>query len=390
MATSILMFCPQFRPIVGGAERQAEKLSESLTKKGVRVKILTPLLVAGTPEQEEDAGVTIRRFPLFDLCKRMPGIPGLGPMNLLLIRSQVIRAVNQYLGDASVLQTHIASPLSAFAMQAAKKRGIPVLCKAAMAGEKTDLRELSSIGIGGPHLAHSMVKHVDCWIATTQAVCASLLDWGVRKDRIALIPNGVEIPTSLPKKPNPPRIRRFLYLGRLSSNIQRDMATLIRAFDRLADRLPDAELALVGEGDLFVETAALVARTRNQERMRMPGLQNPEPWLQWADCFVLPSRREGLSNAMLEAMAHGLPCIANDIPPNRELLAEGRAGVLVPVGDDEELLSAMLCIAQDAAFVSSMSEAAIQRVKSRYSIDAIAEHYVRLYDVLIHSKTLPT
>jgi glycosyltransferase involved in cell wall biosynthesis len=168
------------------------------------------------------------------------------------------------------------------------------------------------------------------------------------------------------------------------------MATLIRAFDRLADRLPDAELALVGEGDLFVETAALVARTRNQERMRMPGLQNPEPWLQWADCFVLPSRREGLSNAMLEAMAHGLPCIANDIPPNRELLAEGRAGVLVPVGDDEELLSAMLCIAQDAAFVSSMSEAAIQRVKSRYSIDAIAEHYVRLYDVLIHSKTLPT
>jgi len=379
---SVLMFCPQFRPLAGGAERQAEKLSKALVKRAVQVMVLTPRLVRDTPESEEDGGMVIRRFPLFDLCRYLPWIRGLGPLNLLSIRAQTMRAVSRHMNGIDIVHMHIASPLTAFALQAAKQTAVPALCKVATAGQKTDLGELCGIGVGGAQLARAMIRQLDCWVATTQAVRESLQDWGVAPDRMAMIPNGVELDGNAGATAKSVVARRFLYLGRLSAHSQRDIPTLIRAFDRVADRIPDAELALVGAGDLFQETANLVAQSRNRQRIQVPGLQEPEAWLKWADCFVLPSRREGLSNALLEAMAHGLPCIANDIPPNREVLDDGKAGVLVPVGDEDHLHDEILRMAMEVGFSDGLGEKALRRVRERYSIDAVAEQYILLYQRL--------
>ncbi len=379
-ARSVLMFCSQYRPIVGGAERQAEKLSKALVRRGVRVKVLTPRLFDGSPAQEEDCGVKIERFPLFDLCRKLPGVRGLGPLNLASLRHQTLRAVWRHMNDAQLLHTHIASPLAAFAMEAAHRRGVPVLCKAAVAGERTDLGELAAIGLGGRSLARRMINRLDCWVATTKAVRDSLLDGGVSPGKIVNIPNGVELVEGHWRREVP---KRFLYLGRLSTNIQRDVPTLIRAFDRVADRVPEAELAIVGDGDLYGKTAALVDAARNKTRIQMPGQQPPGPWLEWAHCLVLPSRYEGLSNALLEAMAYGLLCIANDIPPNREVLDEGRAGILVPVGDEDELFSAMLRAATGEGLSNELRDLALKRVKEVFDINAVADRYMQLYDLLL-------
>ena len=145
MSISVLMFCSQFRPLVGGAERQAEKLSKALVHHGVRLTVLTPRLDNDSPEYERDDGFVIHRFPLFNLCKRFPKIPGLGPLNLVSIREQTIRAVSSHLKDKEMVHTHMATPMTAFAMEAARKRKIPVLCKVAMAGERTDFRKVCEI-----------------------------------------------------------------------------------------------------------------------------------------------------------------------------------------------------------------------------------------------------
>jgi glycosyltransferase involved in cell wall biosynthesis len=373
------MFCPQFRPLVGGAERQAEKLSKALARQGLNVAILTPRLEPDSPDSEVDSGVRIHRFPLLDLCKRFPGVPGLGPINLSSIKAQVRSAMLKHLDGVNLVHAHIATPMTAFAMQTAHSRGIPVICKVAMAGDRTDLGEISRIGIGGARLARTMIRELDMWVATTEAVRDSLIEWGVWADRIHKIPNGVEFPSeSIEEKPG--LARRFLYLGRLSSNIQRDVPTLIRAFDRLAEEFGDIELALIGDGDLFQETATMVSRMRNKDRIRMPGFEDSTPWLKWADCFVLPSRREGLSNALLEAMANGLSCIANDIPPNREVLDDGKAGFLVPVGDESSLLAAMRRLSVEDDLLRTTGSLAFERVKRQYSIESTAVRYTQLYE----------
>lgn len=379
------MFSPQFRPVIGGAERQAEKLATALAVKGVRVRIITPRYSPEVPLRETVDGVELIRFPLLDLCRKMPKIRGLGPLNLRLLRRQVARSVTANIANADLLHCHIASPMTAFAMQAAVKKGKPVICKIAMAGEKNDFTATRGTGIGGRQLCDSMVRQMSRWIAISKPVEDVLRQWQVPDDKIVAIPNGVVLPDRRSQR-EPAAARKFLYLGRLSANTARDVPTLIRAFDQLAERIPDAQLALVGDGDQFQETAKQVAACRNSERISMPGFQKPEPWLQWADCFVLPSRREGLSNALLEAMSYGLPCIANDIPPNREVLNDGKAGLLVPVGAQEELLQAMQKMAGSKITCGKMSQSALHRVYGTYGIESIADNYIKLYQNILAPK----
>src|SRR5438477_8963780 len=92
MNLSVLMFCPQFRPVVGGAERQAEKLGAALAGTGCRVTILTPRLDPGSPDSERINQVTIVRFPLTDLSRRYP-VPGISVLNVPYIFWQIARAV---------------------------------------------------------------------------------------------------------------------------------------------------------------------------------------------------------------------------------------------------------------------------------------------------------
>jgi len=139
------------------------------------------------------------------------------------------------------------------------------------------------------------------------------------------------------------------------------------------------ELAIVGGGDLYDETQRLVDACPARERIHLPGFDRPGKWLIWADCFVLPSRWEGLSIALLEAMAAGLPCIANDIPPNREVLDDGKAGVLVPVENGDALEGAMREMVEENGVAEHYARQARERVEQCYSIGAVADRYLALY-----------
>lgn len=381
---SVLMFCPQFRPVVGGAERQAEKLAIALVAAGCRVTIVTPRIDLDSADVEEFNGVRVERFPLTDLSRRFP-IPGIALINIPVILWQVMRAVRVRLKGCHVLHCHLASLQTAGAALAGRLSGIPVLCKAAIAAQRSDLGEIESGGLTGHFVAWLIRVLISNWIATTEAVSQALMRAGVNPKQIVRIPNGVDLSDNFAQHASGKSVRRFLYLGRLSTNIQRDVPTLIRAFDRLAVMHPDVELALVGSGDLFEETVALVNACGARDRIEVPGLDDPNKWLTWADCFVLPSRNEGMSNALLEAMAAGLPCIANDILPNREVLKNGEAGVLVPVGGGDQLVEAMERMASDSVHADTMRAAALDCVRSQYGIKSVADRYTALYEELSRS-----
>ena len=376
------MFCSQFRPLIGGAERQVEKLAQALTVLGCRVLIVTPRIDADSPAIEECGGVRIERFQLTDLSRRF-SIPGIALLNIPFILWQVARAVLARINGYDLLHCHIASLQIAGAALAAHLVHVPVLCKAAMADQRSDLGEIEKTGASGRLVSWLVRKLITNWIATTQAVKHALVRAGVNPKQITLIPNGVDLP-AIPAQPaHGLVVKRFLYLGRLSTNSRRDVPTLIQAFDLLAAQHTAVELALVGDGDLLEETRVLVAASAAHARIFVPGFEQPEPWLAWADCFVLPSRVEGLSNALLEAMAAGLPCIANDIPPNREVLDDGVAGVLVPVGDVDGLFEAMRKMATDAVHADVSRRAALQRATEQYGIHSVALRCMALYDHLI-------
>lgn len=382
MKSNVLMFCPQFRPVVGGAERQAEKLATALVKDGCRVTILTLRFDTESPDREEVNGVLIERFPFDDLSRRYP-FPGVAILNIPYLLWQILWAVWPRLKGTDVLHCHIASLPTAGAALAGRLAGVPVMLKAAMADHRSDLGEVEKAGASGRLVAWLVRKTISTWVATTAAVEEALIRAGVAPDRIVRIPNGVDVPEEQGKKDPAEGVRRFLYLGRLSANTQRDVPTLLKAFDRVAMTYPDLELAIVGGGDLLDVTQKLARCCATNERIHLPGFDKPQKWLDWGDCFVLPSRREGLSNALLEAMAADLPCIANDIPPNREVLADGDAGILVPVEDLNALERAMRTLVESGELAEQYSSKAKERVRQCYSIDAVAQQYQQLYKRLL-------
>jgi glycosyltransferase involved in cell wall biosynthesis len=101
------------------------------------------------------------------------------------------------------------------------------------------------------------------------------------------------------------------------------------------------------------------------------------------DVFALPSRAEGISNTILEAMASGLPVVATDVGGNAELVAEGETGMLVPAQDPHAMAQALLRYTSDAALRHTHGAAGRSRVERNFSIDNMVERYTRLYQSLL-------
>ena len=374
----VLMLVPNFtpqRPLVGGAERQAEKLAHALKARGCVVEVLSPQDDPGWPLEEVVDGLTVHRYPISDLSRVLPR--GAGVPNLVLRGAQTRRAVRRFLPRFDLLHCHIASLFTSYACDAAAPLRKPVLCKVACGGDVFDLRTTAAIASGAVRLSRNMVRRVTRWIAISDQIRGELEEWGVEPGRIVRIPNGVE-PVDAPPLAPGGVARRFLYLARLAIN--RDPALMVRAFERLLAEVPDAELAVVGNGELEGELRRLVAEMpRGRERIRMEGYGDSAQWLRWAEVVIQPSRWEGMSNTLLEAMSAGRACVATDIPANRGVLDGGRLGLLSPPGDDAAMAASLLRLATVPGAAAELGALARAEVRDAYGIGHVADRYLELY-----------
>lgn len=165
----------------------------------------------------------------------------------------------------------------------------------------------------------------------------------------------------------------------------KDQLTLTRAFIAALQRDGTARkhmrLVLVGDGPLRAECEAQLAAAGMQHMAWFPGECNDVPERMRAlDCFVLPSLGEGISNTILEAMATGLPVVATAVGGSPELVEEGGTGRLVPPADPEAMAEALLDYCHQPALARAHGAAGRRKVEERFSLDAMAEAYMAIYE----------
>jgi len=159
---------------------------------------------------------------------------------------------------------------------------------------------------------------------------------------------------------------------------RKGLDVLLRAFQQVrASTSAELKLRIVGSGPDAAAIAAWVEAQRLNDNIELVGDQpDPRPWLHRADLFVLASRREGLPNALLEAMASGLCVLAANCPTGpAELIESGVNGWLVPVNDAKALAMAMSRLLADSALRNRLAQAAVAAARSRHSLDAMIDAY---------------
>jgi glycosyltransferase involved in cell wall biosynthesis len=164
----------------------------------------------------------------------------------------------------------------------------------------------------------------------------------------------------------------LLTVGRLSR--QKNHALLLRA---LRD-IPEAHLAIVGDGELRDDLAALAAALRVDDRVHFTREIAPDAvagLLQECNVFVFPSLWEGLPMAAIEALQAGAPIVASDIPANREVLAD--AAVVVPADDASALADAVRLVLEDPVLANSLRGRAKQRAAC-FTASSMIDRYLQL------------
>src|SRR5262249_38136216 len=150
-------------------------------------------------------------------------------------------------------------------------------------------------------------------------------------------------------------------------------------------RCPDAHLIILGTGS---EEQALAA-SQTPHLQLLGARDDVADYLRAADVFVLPSEREGLSNALLEAMATGMACVATAVGGTPEVIADDIAGLLVPAGQARVLAEALVRALSDAELRARLGGTAREHVARVYSLDSAASLLRELYDAVTpapHSK----
>jgi glycosyltransferase involved in cell wall biosynthesis/Ser/Thr protein kinase RdoA (MazF antagonist) len=378
----VMMVARLFYPWIGGAERQAHKLAQTMATKKTAVQIVTGWWFRGTSQRETLDGIPVyRNQTLWEFF----GIKGLRKFGGYLYILSLIWFLWRRRDDYDVIHVHGLNYHTFAAVLAGRLCQRRVICKLANSGEGSDILKMRR----GQQLALSRLMlptalQCDRFVALNKAVVQELTAVHVPPQNIVELPNGVETEDIMPKanyQLHEPA--RLVFVGRLHP--QKGLDTLLQAFQQLSRQYAsDLQLQLLGDGPLREELILLAELLEIADKVQFVGQTDQVmSYLQQADIFVLPSRAEGISNALLEAMAAGLPVVVSQIPGNVDVIEHEKNGLLFTVDDPYSLADSLLTVLTQADLREQLGQQARQRVENDFSLNYVADRYIALYQTLL-------
>jgi glycosyltransferase involved in cell wall biosynthesis len=364
----VAMVILEYAPLTGGAQLQLASIAPLLQQRGIEVHVLTRR-VRRLAEHEWVDGVPVHRLPApgpkaaASMCFTVAALA-----RLAALRPDVVHAYSLF------------SPAT-IAVLARKWLGAAAVVKVLRGGAAGDVERLRAKPGSGVRI-RALRRAVDGFVTISDEIDAELESLGIARARRHRIPNGVDTERFRPIPPERrgemrrklglPDVPIAVYCGRLVREKRVDL--LLEAWTALRARRPDGALVVVGDGPEARPLQGMAG-----DGVRFAGrAEDVLPYLQSADAFVLPSDTEGLSNALLEAMAVGLPVVATRVGAAAEIVSDPRIGRLVEPGDARALRDALEFALFDPAR-AELGPRARARVVKAFALTSVADALADLY-----------
>jgi glycosyltransferase involved in cell wall biosynthesis len=390
----------------GGAESQCRKLSAALAAFGHKCTVLTIRQCWADPARQlEESGVRIVRLPIVDTLlhgrrsRQVLGETKNASLSVPPPHNQTAERIKTFfefllkysnslafiigtlcwLGlnrkKIDILHVHTAEWIAGLAAWAGKVFHFPVVCKG------------SNIPVFPERQGIPFAAFFDDWrrkphfIALTPAMRDDMLNSGVPASRISLIPNGVELPSRTAAVENN---TNFLYIGNFSqSAAHKGFDILIEAWAAFHRLRPEPRLIMLGGGDAS-PWRRMAEQLGCAGSIDFAGYQTDlVPYFAQACCLLLPSRKEGISNALLEAQSWGIPAIVSDIHGNRAIITDEENGLLFPVNNADYLLSKCIYLFDNPLLRKKLGVNAVKKTIEIYSMEYITKKIIKLYDEVL-------
>ncbi len=416
----ICMVAFQFYPVVGGAESRAMKQASQLRELGHEVIVLTLRHQKEWDKLEDMDGVSIIRLGGIYTRQGTLRLGRLGhfPLDLLTF-VKLWQMRNQF----DILHAQQISTLCGAAALISKLTGKPLVISVASSGPNklqtkedatlmadtladklSDLRflkipyddivasgldSLKKTAVGGSLILDYIKKSEAFYHILSSRSRDYLISNDFRADKIVRIPNGIDINKFYPrpeKRPDPAKAERdILCVARMS--FPKGVDVLLHAWYRML-REPDEwranlkpRLLIAGSGELEEQIERIARELGIEESVVFLGLtKDVLPRLQEAWGFVLPSRWEGMPNALLEAMACAVPCISTRVSGSEDIVENGVNGLLVEPEQPVELAHALRRVIEDTDFAHSLAQQGLETILRDYQLARVTERMLELYD----------
>jgi len=403
-----------FLPLVGGAETQAFAQSRSLRERGNETTIITFHYSRTWPQREVMEGVPVIRVAALLLRDRekLPRLlQKLSYLLAMLVMGWTLWRQRQYY---DVLHVYHLNFLTLLAAMLCRLAGKPMIISLRSAGSgKTvrshnkasfvtgsldttapllqinrrvkfegDLERLARMGKPVVRLIRSLLQSIHVVVV----VLSSRMErWLVEQDftlpDVQLIPNGVDVTRFTPIHGDTSiRGREQVVVCVSKLRYEKGIDVLLQAWCLVHQQAPQAQLIIVGSGYLQTQLECMAKALGIAASVEFTGLQSDIPTqLHRGSLAVLPSRWEGMPNALLEAMACGLPCVATCVSGSEDIIQHGVNGLLVESEDYQGMAQALLTLLHDPLLTQKYGQAARKTVERHYSLERVIDRYVELY-----------
>jgi glycosyltransferase involved in cell wall biosynthesis len=391
----------------GGAERQCRGLVQELSRRGIERVVFTSWSGFGLAGRSHDGDTPVYRFgilcPLVSIFAKFLAVfnpkqgarsetyyqslsfwllaPVMWVARLSFIVSVMVN-LRKNTDKVDLLHVQESSWLAGLAVWLGKQWGVPVLAK------ERSAPALATIGFDTPFRGKwNVLRKEAAYVALHAVMKDEILRKGVPEKRVTVIPNGVDVPET-PIASNTRSDTEVLFVGNLSQGARtKAFDVLLEAWAKVSSEVPDARLTILG-GGASGTWKALAVSLGCADTVHFEGsVSDPGMYYQRAALFVLPSRIEGMSNALLEAVAWGMPVVVSRIPGNEAVVEEGVSGRFVPVGDANALAESIIHLLRHPDIRGQLAVAAGTRAQREFSRSCVTDRLVNLYTSMIQEAT---